>query len=97
MTCYQNMLSYKNMNSMHRKTMKFIFSEPVPASLKWQRIEALFLALGAQAVEGGGSRVRFELNGVVATFHRPHPHKEAKPYQVRDARKFLKQAEVLKS
>ncbi len=25
------------------------------------------------------------------TFHRPHPRKEAKPYQVRDARKFLEQ------
>jgi len=82
------------MNSMHRKTMKSIFGKPVPASLKWQRIEALFLALGAQAIEGGGSRVRFELNGVVATFHRPHPRKEAKPYQVRDVRKFLEQAGV---
>jgi len=59
-----------------------------------QRIEALFLALGAQAIEGRGSRVRFELNGVVATFHRPHPHNEAKPYQVCDARKFLEQAGV---
>ncbi len=38
--------------------------------------------------------MRFELNGVVATFHRPHPHKEAKPYQVRDAHKFLEQAGV---
>ena len=74
--------------------MNFIFGKPVPANLKWQRIEALFLALGAQAVEGRGSRVRFELNGVVATFHQPHPHKEAKPYQVRDVRKFLEQAGV---
>jgi hypothetical protein len=41
-----------------------------------------------------GSRVRFELNGVVATFHQPHPDKEAKPYQVRDARAFLEQAGV---
>jgi hypothetical protein len=38
--------------------------------------------------------VRFVLNGVVATFHRPHPAKEAKPYQVRDARDFLTQAGV---
>lgn len=45
-------------------------------------------------VEGSGSRVRFELNGVVATFHRPHPAKEAKPYQVRDARRFLEQAGI---
>jgi len=82
------------MNSTHRKTLKLIFDNTVPGSLKWQRIEGLFLALGAQAIEGRGSRVRFELNGVVATFHRPHPHKEAKPYQVRDARKFLEQAGV---
>ena len=39
-------------------------------------------------------RVRFELNNVVATFHRPHPQKEAKPYQVRDARRFLQQAGI---
>lgn len=35
---------------------------------------------GARIIEGRGSRVRFELNGVIATFHRPHPQKEAKPY-----------------
>ncbi|MBL8302572.1 MAG: type II toxin-antitoxin system HicA family toxin [Ideonella sp.] len=31
---------------------------------------------------------------MVATFHRPHPQKEANPYQVRDARAFLEQAGV---
>jgi len=56
----------------------------VPAGLEWGRIEALLVAVGAQLVE-----VRFALNGVVVTFHRPHPHKEAKPYQVRDACRFL--------
>lgn len=82
------------LKSTHRKTLKLIFGKHVPTSLKWQHIEALFLALGAQAIEGRGSRVRFELNGVVATFHRPHPSKEAKPYQVRDARQFLEQVGV---
>jgi hypothetical protein len=38
--------------------------------------------------------VRFELNGIVGTFHRPHPEKEAKRYQVRDAREFLIKAGV---
>lgn len=57
-------------------------------------MEALFVALGAQVIEGNGSRVRFELNGVIATFHRPHPQKEAKPYQVRDAREFLRQTGI---
>lgn len=50
-------------------------------------------AAGAKTIEGSGSRVRFELNDVIA-FHRPHPDKEAKPYQVRDARVFLEQAGV---
>jgi hypothetical protein len=40
-------------------------------------------------IEGAGSRVRFERDGVIAIFHRPHPAKEAKRYQVRDARDYL--------
>lgn len=62
--------------------------------MEWSRIESLFSAAGAITIEGNGSRVRFELNAVVATFHRPHPDKEAKPYQVRDTRAFLEQAGV---
>ncbi|MBV7336344.1 type II toxin-antitoxin system HicA family toxin [Chloroflexi bacterium TSY] len=82
------------MNQRHRKTLIRIFQNPVPSTLAWLRIESLFVALGAQIIEGRGSRVRFELNGVIATFHRPHPRKEAKPYQVRDARRFLEQAGI---
>ncbi|MBB4865224.1 hypothetical protein HNP46_004104 [Pseudomonas nitritireducens] len=82
------------MNARHRRTLELIFSLPVPTSLEWLRIESLLVALGAQLIEGNGSRVRFELNGTIATFHRPHPAKEAKPYQVRDARSMLEQAGI---
>ncbi|HFQ94037.1 MAG TPA: type II toxin-antitoxin system HicA family toxin [Anaerolineae bacterium] len=82
------------MNKRHRKTLEDIFRTPVSGTVGWRRIESLFIALGAKVVEGRGSRVRFELNDVVATFHRPHPRKEAKPYQVRDARRFLEQAGI---
>ncbi|MFZ4439084.1 MAG: type II toxin-antitoxin system HicA family toxin [Syntrophales bacterium] len=82
------------MNKSHRKTLNDIFSQPVPATLEWRRIESLFVSLGAQTIEGAGSRVRFDLNGVIAAFHRPHPSKEAKPYQVRDAKIFLENAGV---
>jgi hypothetical protein len=82
------------MNTRQFNTLKAVFSKPVPATLEWQRIEALFIAAGARVVEGNGSRVRFELNGAVGTFHRPHPDKEAKVYQVKDARVFLEQAGV---
>ena len=82
------------MNKRHQNTLENIFKTPVPASLEWRRIETLFVALGAKTIEGRGSRVRFELNNVIATFHRPHPQKEAKQYQVRDARQFLQQAGI---
>lgn len=82
------------MNSTHRKTLTVVFATPVPSSLEWRKLESLLVALGAKVIEGNGSRIRFELNGVIASFHRPHPQKEAKPYQVRDVRDFLTQAGV---
>lgn len=82
------------MNSTQRKTLAAIFATPAPVSLEWRKIESLLVALGAKVIQGNGSRVRFELNGVVASFHRPHPRKEAKPYQVQDAREFLTQTGV---
>lgn len=82
------------MNNAHQKTLEAIFRQPVPANLEWRRIETLFLAIGARLIEGSGSRVRFFLKDVVGTFHRPHPQKEAKPYQVRDARDFLEKVGV---
>lgn len=82
------------MRKQHEKTLAEVFRRPTTVTLEWKRIEALFIALGAEVIEGDGSRVRFVLNDVVGTFHRPHPHKEAKPYQIRDARTFLTGAGV---
>ncbi|NBT84734.1 MAG: type II toxin-antitoxin system HicA family toxin [Betaproteobacteria bacterium] len=77
------------MNGNQQDTLRQIYANPVPVNLEWRKVESLLLAIGCQLVEGRGSRVRFEKNGKVATFHRPHPAKEAKPYQVRDARAYL--------
>ncbi|MBB5346775.1 type II toxin-antitoxin system HicA family toxin [Desulfoprunum benzoelyticum] len=82
------------MNSRHRKTLEAIFSLPVPGNIEWRRIEALFLALGAEMIEGDGSRVSFIIHDEKADFHRPHPGKEAKRYQVRHAMEFLSRAGV---
>ncbi len=82
------------MRAAHKRTLTAIFSTPTPTTLAWRQVESLLIALDAQVIEGRGSRVRFELNGVIATFHRPHPHKEAKPYQIRDVRAFLTQAGI---
>ena len=67
------------MGHSHQITLEAIFAQPAPGSLAWRKMESLFVSLGAKVIEVRGSRVRFELNSVIATFHRPHPHKEAKP------------------
>jgi HicA toxin of bacterial toxin-antitoxin, len=82
------------MNSRHRKTLATVFKDPVSGTLEWASVESLLLAAGARLIEGTGSRVRFEKEGEVATFHRPHPAKEAKRYQIRDARDFLQRIGV---
>jgi HicA-like toxin of HicAB toxin-antitoxin system len=76
-------------NSRHRKTLERVFADPVSGTIGWSEIELLFVAVGCRVVEGAGSRVRFEYRSIVASFHRPHPQKDAKRYQVRDAREFL--------
>ena len=82
------------MNGKHRKTLATVFPDPVSGSLAWAEVESLLLASGARLIEGSGSRLRFEKNGEIATFHRLHPAKEAKRYQVRDARDFLERIGV---
>jgi hypothetical protein len=77
------------MNKRHCKTLQAVFAVPTKSNINWADIEALLIALGCNLIEGSGSRVRFEHKGFVTVFHRPHPAKEAKPYQVRDARKLM--------
>lgn len=77
------------MNNANRKTLEAVFANPVQGTTEWRRIEALLVAVGCRCVEGAGSSVTFEKNGVRAYFHRPHPGKEALRYRVKDARQFL--------
>ncbi len=77
------------MNSKHKKTLSLVFDDPVSGNIAWSRIEKLLVAAGAETVEGSGSRVRFVKGDEIETFHRPHPVKEAKRYQVLAARSFL--------
>jgi hypothetical protein len=54
----------------------------------------LFQALGARIIDKDGSEIDVSLNGERVHFHRPHPQKEAKPYQLRDAKRFLTRAGI---
>ena len=72
-----------------------VFTDPVSGTLGWADVEGLLVAAGAVVIEGRGSRVRFVCGQEVVTFHRPHPAKEAKRYQVREARDFLERIGVI--
>lgn len=82
-------ITLASMNSKHRRVLAAVFRDPVSGTIEWAGIEALLVACGCDIIEGKGSRVRFHKDGTIASFHRPHPQKEAKRYQVRDARAFL--------
>lgn len=82
------------MNKNARRTYDKIYNNPVRSDILWSDIESLFRALGAVISEGNGSRVRVELNGIRAVFHRPHPEKETDKGAVKAVRAFLENAEV---
>ena len=79
-----------SMKTKHQKILATIFTDPANGNMEWNKIEALFIALGCRIIEGAGSSVTFEKNGIRAYFHRPHPEKEALRYRIKDAREFIK-------
>ena len=51
--------------------------------------------MGGEVFERVGSRVKITLKGEIWRCHRPHPGKEARKYQVEEAREFLERVEVI--
>ena len=84
----------KRVNAKQGKTLQAIFTKPTLSNIAWKDIENLMLALGAKIKEGKGSAGVFILEQKIFPFHRPHPQKEAKRYQVEDLRKFLTELQV---
>lgn len=84
----------QRLSTRNRGTLESIFEVPTRADVRWTKIETLIRALGGEVSEGKGSRVRFALNGMRATFHRPHPEPETNKYTLEAVRKFLQRAEA---
>ena len=82
------------MNKKTEKTFMAVFSDPVQSGIRWDDIENMLNSLGANISEGSGSRVRVELNGVRAVFHRPHPENATDRGAVKSVRKLLENAGV---
>jgi HicA toxin of bacterial toxin-antitoxin, len=81
-------------NAKHCKTLAVVFPRPTSPSIVFSEIESLIKALGGTVAEREGSRVKVELLGEQWRCHRPHPGKEAKRYQVEEARELLERAGV---
>ena len=77
------------MKRKHSKALELIFRRPVSDSIRWDDIEALFVALGAEVNNREGSRVAVVLFNEVRIFHRPHPMPETDKGAVSSIRKWL--------
>ena len=82
------------MNTKRKKTLKAVFTDPVPADILWTDIVKLFEALGATITQGKGSRVRVLMNGQRAVFHEPHPERETDKGAIKSVRDFLANAGI---
>ena len=82
------------MNSGHRKTLEAIRTVPTLSTVRWADIEALLTSCGAEISKGGGSRIRVVLNGIKASFHRPHPSPHAVKGAVESVRDLLEEAGI---
>ena len=82
------------MNSKQKKVYEAIFKNPVQSDIEWQEIENLLHSLGTKISEGNGSRIRIELKGERAVFHRPHPEKVTDTGAIKSMRKFLENAGI---
>ncbi len=77
------------LSSKHLKIWNDVFAIPIRSNILWSDIENLFIALNAEVTEGRGSRLRVEIKGAIAVFHRPHPRKETDKGALISVRKFL--------
>jgi hypothetical protein len=82
------------MKTKHARILAAIFTKPTLSGIVFADVEALVKSLGGEVIEREGSRVKILLNGQEWRCHRPHPGKEARRYQVEEAREFLERAGV---
>lgn len=82
-------------NSKQTKTLRAIFTDPIPADIAWRDVVSLFEALGATVSQGKGSRIRVVLYDQRAVFHEPHPERVTDKGAVKSVREFLLNAGII--
>lgn len=87
--------SVYQLTGKHLATKNDIFKDPIKTDVKWGDIESLITHLGAEIIEGNGSRMKFVLNGEIGSFHRPHC-KDTDKGALKSVRIFLEKVGVTK-
>jgi len=77
------------MKNRHVKTLERLFSRPISGNIRWQDVEALLIALGAEISEGEGLRICVRLFDDRRVFHRPHPSLDTDKGAVASLRNWL--------
>ncbi len=83
------------MSKKHEKILQSIFSSQVSSNIHWKEIEALFIHLGAELIEGRGATVVVRLNDQEFTLHRPHHGSTMSKNELHHVRAFLSATGVL--
>jgi len=76
------------LNSAQRATLEEIFANPTSSRIQWARVKSLLQALGAEVVQGRGSRIKFFLGDGVIRVHEPH-EKDTPKWMIEGIREFL--------
>jgi hypothetical protein len=92
----QHTFSVYQLSGKHLSTKNDIFKDPIKSDVKWGEIESLVSHIGAEIIEGNGSRVKFVLDGVTGSFHRPHNSKDTDQGALKSVRIFLENVGIKK-
>ena len=81
-------------DAKHRRTLEELFAHPISMNIDFWKVVNLFEDLGADVEDTKKDHVKVKLNGVEASFPRPHKKNIDSKHGIVAIRDFLKQAGV---
>ena len=82
------------MNIEHHKTLKQVFTKPVPTEIPWVAIESMLRGVGVKVIERPYSQIALIKDGEIMVLSRPYPKPLAVKATVKDIAAFLKAVSV---
>ncbi len=79
------------MKHKHKEVLSKLYEVPIRSDIKWDDVVKLFESLGAEILQGSGSRIKILYDESPLFLHRPHPGKWLKKYMVKKVQEFLQE------